>query len=137
MINETRQNKHRESCKTHEHDVFETKKRKCNNDKYSKLCGTLEHEELKQKKKRKQHKTFLDNIRGSPQHEKTKNQEEKWLKNSVQAFKTQEGPFYVCIVCNRYVYGRSVSWFRFENCDNLNESILFVFTLMMVNYIFV
>ena len=53
MINETRQNKHRESCKTHEHDVFETKKRKCNNDKYSKLCGTLEHEELKQKKKKK------------------------------------------------------------------------------------
>ena len=40
-------------AKLYEHDVFETKKRKCNNDKYSKLCGILEHEELKQKKKKK------------------------------------------------------------------------------------
>ena len=37
------------------------KTKKTNNDIYSRLCGTREHEEVKVRK-RKQHQTFLDNV---------------------------------------------------------------------------
>ena len=90
-----RRNKYRESFKAREHDVFKIKTKESNNNKHSKLCGILEYEELRTRK-RKQHKMFLDNIRGS-------------------SFKTQsqEGFFYVCIVCNRCMYVKSVAHFRF------------------------
>lgn len=58
-----RRNKYRESFKAREHDVFKIK--------HSKLCGILEYEELRTRK-RKQHKMFLDNIRGSSQQERIK-----------------------------------------------------------------
>ena len=129
-INETGHNKYRERCKTKENDVFKIKRKKYINDKNSELCDTLEHEELKARK-RKQHQTFLDNIRGSPKHQRRKEKirikKKNGLKNRVQAFKTQiqEGPFYVCIVGNRGIDRSSVCCFRFENCEILNERIIF------------
>ena len=129
-INETGHNKYRERCKTKENDVFKIKRKKYINDKNSELCDTLEHEELKARK-RKQHQTFLDNIRGSPKHQRRKEKirikKKNGLKNRVQAFKTQiqEGPFYVCIVGNRGIDRSSVCRFRFENCEILNERIIF------------
>lgn len=66
-----RRNKYRESFKAREHDVFKIKTKESNNNKHSKLCGILEYEELRTRK-RKQHKMFLDNIRGSSQQERIK-----------------------------------------------------------------
>ena len=45
----------------------------------------------------------------------------------LNAFKTQiqESPHYICIVCNRCLYRRSVSRFRFDSYKDLNENILF------------
>ena len=45
----------------------------------------------------------------------------------VNAFKTQiqEGPHYICIVCNRCLYRRSISQFRYDSYKDLNENILF------------
>lgn len=110
-FNETRRNNYRESCKNQEHGFFKIKKRRFNNDKYSKLCV---------KTLNKQHKTFLDNISGSPQHEKGKKSElgiKMAEKNRLQSFQTQikKGLFEVCIVCNRCVHRRPVYRFKFGN----------------------
>ena len=130
-INEARRNKYRETCKSKEGEAFKCKKRLLDNSQYLKICGTQEHEDLKARK-RKQHKVFLDNIKGSPQHEKRKEKDRirrnDGYKDRVSAFKMQiqEGPFYVCIVCNRCMYRRSICCFRFENYQNLDENMLFV-----------
>ena len=43
------------------------------------------------------------------------------------AFKTyiSEEPFLICVVCNRCLWRRSVSSFRFDSCKYVNENIIF------------
>ena len=84
---------------TPEHDTRKKQKR----DRYATIIGTPEHDTLK-KQKRDRHLTLKLNS----------NSEERIFKFTKQI---QEGPYYVCAVCNRCHYFRSVLLFKPEKYD--------------------
>ena len=92
--------------------------------------GSPEHEQVKLKRKAEYAKCL-----GTPEHEKLKQQKRVSYanrtnkNNKVKCFKenVQQGPFYVCVICHRSLYLRSVLLFNgsrydprlLENCINV------------------
>ena len=103
---------------TPEHDRI--KWAKCT--KRAELFGTPEHDRVKQAKCAKRAELF-----GTPEHDqlkkakrecnmkkKTKNSDDRILKFTTMI---QDGPYYVCAVCNRCLYHRSVIVFNIEKYE--------------------
>ena len=90
--------------------------------KRAKILGTLEHEEIKKQKCEKWAKIF-----GTPNMRKLKRKKQRLyhdqkaskkhrLKESQIFLKlVQKGPYYICVICNRCHYYRSVVFFKIEN----------------------
>ena len=83
---------------------------------YMESIGTPKHEKLRQAKRKKE-RTNYAKIIGSDKHNEIKSYKRKKSKeaytkslNTVYEFKKQvrEGPFYICSICNRCLYRRSV-----------------------------
>ena len=98
------------------------RKRKTYGDSYE----TEEHENIK-KRKWIHEREKSASIFGSPKHDKIKQRKRehisKFKKNNftyrVTKFKSQigQGPCYICVVCNRWWYWRSVIGFCANNCN--------------------
>ena len=96
----------------------EIKRQKC--EKYAELIGTPKHA-LINKRKREMHASLL----GTTQHEeikmkkleKYKQQAKKGSHERILKFTEmiKDGPFYICVVCNRCLYHRSVVLFKRKN----------------------
>ena len=92
----------------------------------AKLVGTPEHQWRKQKMK-----SQLANVVGTPEYEKLKakvcfkklqNTNSASLKIDTSKKAILQGPFLICVVCNRCLYRKSVCLFRAERY-NISESI--------------
>ena len=108
-----------ENIGTPEHEKI--KKQKC--EKRAEILGTLEHEEIKKQKCEKRAKIF-----GTPEHVEIKKKkrrlyhDQKHPKISSERISNflklvQEGPYYICVICNRCHYYRSVVFFKIETYD--------------------
>ena len=112
---------------TPEHENI--KKQKCR--KRAELFGTPEHENIKKQKCRKRAELF-----GTPEHDEIKKERrQRYLEQKKRTARTEkihkiksseeriskfteaikEGPYYVCVICNRCLYFRSVILFKYEN----------------------
>ena len=115
---------------TPEHEKIKGQKRA----KRASLFGTPEHEEAKKKRC-----TKYSSIIGTPEHEALKKQKrnsyhrKRHGKTSIERISRftdliKEGPYYICVVCNRCHYHRSVLTFKFEkyiiNIDNFYREVL-------------
>ena len=90
---------------------------------HQKITGTLKHEEIKKQKRIKRALIF-----GTLEHEEIKKKKrnlyhhQKRRKNSSERISKfveliNEGPYYICVVCNRCHYFRSVVSFKSEIYD--------------------
>jgi len=85
-------------------------------------CKGFEKHEKEKVKMRKTSKRIFEESKGTEKHKKKKEQMRKTSKrfraiqNRVESFKNlvQEGPFYICVCCNRCLYKRSVVLFKIE-----------------------
>ena len=109
---------------TPEHDAI--KKQKC--DRYSSIIRTPEHDFIK-KQKRDLSRDLYSAIIGTTQHITRKQHMQSYhrnltsiMSNSKQRIlkftkQIQEGPYYICVVCKRCHYFRSVILFKQEKYD--------------------
>ena len=109
---------------TAEHDAI--KKQKC--DTYSAIIGTPEHDTAKKQKRDLSHDLYSAII-GTTQHIARKQQMQSYRRNVTSIMSNsnqrtlkftkqiQEGPYYICVVCNRCHYCRSVLLFKQEKYD--------------------
>ena len=107
---------------TPEHDSTKKRKRDLSRDLYSAIIGTPEHDAIK-----KQKCDMYSAIIGTTQHIARKQQMQSYYRNVTSSNskqriikftkQIQEGPYYVCVVCNRCHYLRSVILFKQEKYD--------------------
>ena len=109
-------------CKHEKHaEIFGTPKytkvKDCKRIKYNKLL-THEHDQIKKMKHEK-----YTNIRGTPRHEEIKTKSKIHVQNKISSKTSgariskfteliREGPYYICVACNRCLYHRSVLLFK-------------------------
>ena len=89
---------------TPKHDAIKEQKRDLSHDLYSAIIGTTQHIARKQ-----QMQSYHRNVTSI-----TSNSKQRILKFTKQI---QEGPYYICVVCNRCHYFRSVILFKQEKYD--------------------
>ena len=89
---------------TPEHDAIKKQKRDLSRDLYSAIIGTTKHIARKQ-----QIQSYHGNVTSI-----MSNSKQRILKFTKQI---QEGPYYICVVCNRCHYFRSVILFKQEMYD--------------------
>ena len=116
---------------TEKHETLKRNMRKTNKRTYEKMQGTKEHEILKQKKRETMKKAYK-NMEGTEKHvlKKAKmrdtSKQIRSVQNKVQHFKEliQNGPYYICVCCNRCLYKRSVVLFKEEKYSVDTEEII-------------
>ena len=120
-------NKARNRIYKQKYDANEEIKKR-NRDQYSDIIGTPKHDAIKKRKLDSSHDRYSAII-GTPQHIARKQQMQSYdrnvksiTSNSKQRIlkftkQIQEGPYYVCVVCNRCHYFRSVILFKQEKYD--------------------
>ena len=129
QINHRKREKYAQIVGTLEHDQINH----CKREKYAQIVGTLEHDQIKHCKRQKRAE-----ILGTPEHEEIKSKMSTRYYNYITS-KTSaqriskftelitEGPYYICVVCNRCHYHRSVLLFNHEkyviNIDNFYHEV--------------
>ena len=132
---------------TLEHEKRKKQMQEYSTNEYSSIIGTPEHEKIKKQKKENSANRYASII-GTPEHERRKKQMRDFSSSVVQTkrnrcakqiseriknldkvnkFKRQvkEGPYYICIVCNRSLYRRSVKLFVEEKYPEIEEEYFF------------
>ena len=116
---------------TKKHETLKAKMRKASKDSLNEIRGTKKHETIKAKW-RKASNDHFNKIRGTKKHEKIKAKMRKVRRkysnthDRVQAFETiiQQGPYYICVCCNRCLYKRSTLLFAREKYPINTENII-------------
>ena len=120
--NETSREYHRKVYDTPRHNEIKKRKRERMSQLSQNVFGTPQHGERK-KRQRDSMSQLRQHVFGTPRHDEIKKRRREIRKSidPVKTFKDQikEGPFYICVVCNRSLYRRSVILFK-ENCYSID-----------------
>ena len=109
----------------------------CSSHRKRKYISSASHENDK-KRMRKHNIDAYSNIIGTPKHEMRKKQISSYSKekrknneSSVLRFQKQiqEGPYYICVVCNRCLYRRSVVLFAEQKYPVIEEEFFYFATV--------
>ena len=107
---------------TPQHDERKKRQRESMSQLSQNVFGTPQHDERK-KRQRESMSQLRQHVFGTPRHDEIKKRQREIRKSidPVKTFKDQikEGPFYICVVCNRSLYRRSVILFK-ENSYSID-----------------
>ena len=113
------------------HENAKKRMQKHNFDVYSKAIGTPEHEKRKEQMRKYQTDSYSKVI-GTSEHEIRKEQMRSYSRKKNECYvlrfrkEIQEGPYYICVVCNRCLYKRSVMHFTAPKYPVIEESFFFL-----------
>ena len=110
---------------TPEHENIKAQQRERKREKYTNLFGTSEHENIKVQRREK-----YANIFGTSEHESIKKRMRDHYtatsrtQNNIKTFRMEieKGPYFICVVCNRCLYRKSVLKFNETKYDVNFES---------------